>query len=299
MAGLATFITEHWQICLVRRCVRTPSVDRVTSALSTPTAPPYPVVGSASIWVLGHVAGSRRTARVLHAGRDAIYLDLEGSCLAVLSARAVQVPCGVGTLLPTLPRPCPNAEVSVADGSIEVAGYEVLVTTIVDTTVPVLSPAQSRWGGLRVAGLLGDRLDDVEDLLPTSALTQLAEGDERAVVRLLGLGPGLTPLGDDVLAGWLATAVASRHPALAAVRRQVALTACERTTLLSATLLGCAARGEGVPAFRSLLGGIATASDPVVEQSLDLLLAAGDTSGAGLALGTLLALNSDALGAAA
>ena len=63
--------------------------------------------------------------------------------------------------------------------------------------------------------------------------------------RLLGRGPGLTPLGDDVLAGWLATRPRLGRPdtvLAAAVRRRLGV-----TTLLSATLLDCALRGEALP----------------------------------------------------
>ena len=58
------------------------------------------VVGSASIWVLGRVAGPQHEARVLFSDPNALYVDLEGFCLGVLGARAVQVPCGVRTKLP-------------------------------------------------------------------------------------------------------------------------------------------------------------------------------------------------------
>ena len=66
---------------------------------------PARVVGSASIWMLGLVAGPARTVPVLHAGDDAVYLDLEGTCLGILGARAVQVPCGVRTQLTHVPGP--------------------------------------------------------------------------------------------------------------------------------------------------------------------------------------------------
>ncbi len=263
---------------------------------SPSAAVPAHVVGDASIWVLGQVAGPEREARVLHAGRDAVYLDLEGACLAVLSARAVQVPCGVRTLLPALPPVPPGSRVLVVDGSVELPGCEVMVTGIVDTTVPVLSAEHVRWGAETLGTVLADRADAVRALLPGAALSALVEADPAAVAPLLGLGPGLTPVGDDVLAGWLATAVAARHPSLARVRREVALAATERTTLLSATLLGCAARGEGVPEFRSLLGGFATGNLDVATQSLALMLRIGETSGAGMVLGALLALQG--LGAA-
>jgi hypothetical protein len=252
------------------------------------------VVGSASIWVLGQVAGARRTATVLHAGNDAVYLDLQGACLAVLAARAVQVPCGVRTMLPALLPAAAGTEVAVRDGAIELPGCEVLVTNIVDTTVPVLTADAARWGRDHLAAVAGGQLDRARAELPPDALTRLGTADAAAVNRLLGLGPGLTPLGDDVLAGWLATAVACRNENLAEVRRAVALSAPERTTLLSATLLGCAARGEAVPELRAMLSGIATQNTAVVQQSVELLARVGDTSGQGLILGALLALEASA-----
>ena len=255
----------------------------------TPSATVH-VAGSASIWVLGQVAGPRREAKVLHAGRSAVYLDLAGTCLAILSARAVQVPCGVRTPLLSLPEVRSGDQALVHDGSVAVPGCEVLVTTIVDTTVPVLTADDATWGGERLARLEGKWPVAVPDALPVTALDQLAQGDDRAVRGLLGLGPGLTPLGDDVLCGWLAAAVACRHPHLDAVRSAVALEAGGRTTTLSATLLSCASRGEGVPEFRSLLGGVASRNAPVVEQSADLVLRVGETSGAGLLIGATLAL---------
>lgn len=265
-----------------------------------PPPPPPPatvhVVGSASIWVLGQVAGPRRPATVLHAGPDAVYLDLEGACLAVLAARAVQVPCGVRTLLPRLPGAeaglAAGAQASVHDGSVMVPGCEVLVTNIVDTTVPVLALDDTAWGSDQLATLVKERLEPVEELLPVGSLELLAAGDPRAARSLLGAGPGLTPVGDDVLAGWLATAVACRHPSMPELRSAVALSAPERTSVLSATLLACAARGEGVPQFRSLLIGVATQNLDVLDQSLELMLGIGDTSGAGLVLGSLVALTS-------
>ena len=62
--------------------------------------------------------------------------------------------------------------------------------------------------------------------------------DAAAVADLVGRGDGLTPLGDDVLCGWLAAhrAAGVATPAVDdAVRR-----ALPRTTTLSATLLECA-----------------------------------------------------------
>ncbi len=254
------------------------------------TTVPRHVVGSASIWVLGQVAGARRVATVLHPGRSAVYFDLDGTCLAVLAARAVQVPCGVRTALPVLPDVAAGDEVVVFDGSVELAGCEVMVTDIVDTTVPVLTAAATAWGADELARCAAPRITAARAALPSGALDQLAAGDPESVTALLGLGPGLTPLGDDVLCGWLATAVAARHPHLDELRSTVALEARARTTTLSATLLSCASRGEGVPQFRALLTGVASENAAAIEQSVDLILRVGETSGEGLLLGALLAM---------
>ena len=219
-----------------------------------------------------------------------MYVDVQGACLAVLSARGTQVPCGVRTSLPKLPETEAGAKAAVHDGTIELAGCQVRVNSIVDHTVPVLSPQAARSGGLRLAALVDDRLEGLRSKLPAGALRNLAAADPTSVTDLLGLGGGLTPVGDDVLAGWLATAVAIRHPGLPVIRSAVALCAHDGTTVLSATLLACAARGEGLPEFRSLLSAITIGEPAVVAESVEVLLQVDQTSGSGLLLGALLAL---------
>lgn len=256
-----------------------------------PTEPATdPVTGSASLWVLSQVAGPRRVATVLHAGERAVYLDLDGTCIAVLAADAVQVPNGVRTELDELAGMQAGDEVAVFNGSVELPTVEVLVTTIVDATVPVVAPESGTWGAERITDHAAAPLALARASLPTLALERLAAGDTTAVPALVGLGDGLTPMGDDVLCGWLAAAVARRHPALGEMRSVVEAGAAQRTTTLSATLLACAARGEGIPEFRDLVGAVANHDTAGVEESVDRVLAVGDTSGQGLLLGAVLAL---------
>ena len=99
---------------------------------------------------------------------------------------------------------------------------------------------------------------------------------------LLGRGPGLTPFGDDVLAGALVTLGALGAPAFERLGAQVRALAPARTTFVSAALLHHAARGECVPELHAFLTGTGT---------LDALLAVGHTSGVGLALGVLAVLS--------
>jgi len=216
----------------------------------------------------------------------------QGTCTAPAERTPVQVPCGIRTPLAPLPVVAVGVEATVGDGAVTLPGLEVHVTEIVDTTVPVLAPEVASRAIERLRGIATPATEKVRDLLPSEAVDGLRSGDPAAVRPLLGRGPGLTPVGDDVLGGWLATAVACRHCGLDEVRRAVALSAFERTTTLSATLLACAARGEVVPELRSLLAGLATDDSALIRRSVELLLEVGDISGAGLLVGTVCALES-------
>jgi hypothetical protein len=99
--------------------------------------------------------------------------------------------------------------------------------------------------------------------------------DLAAVCRLLGgLGPGLTPSGDDALAGML-LAVHIRQPD--ADERLVVLADQVDTHEIARAFLVWAARGQSIEPVHRLLSGDATAAAD--------LLAFGHTSGADLALG--------------
>jgi len=129
-------------------------------------------------------------------------------------------------------------------------------------------------------------MDVVRRQLPADALAALARGDAATVPALVGRGDGLTPVGDDVLAGWLvaARAVGRDLTQLAAVVHD----SSHSTTALSATLLAHAADGEAVPQFRELLLALAAGRD--VEPAVARLVTVGHTSGAGMLLGAALAL---------
>ncbi len=112
----------------------------------------------------------------------------------------------------------------------------------------------------------------------------------RAAVALLGLGPGLTPAGDDLVIGWLAGLQAGGGGTLCgAIAGALGAAAASRTTPLGAALVVAALAGHvGVPARRFVAGPDAAA--------LAALLAVGATSGADFLAGYALARR--ALGAA-
>jgi hypothetical protein len=236
---------------------------------------------------------------VVHRGADALYLDLEGSCLGVLSAAASAVPCALQTGLDRLPVELlvPDTAI-VGEGRVLVGDHEVVVGRTVHTAVPRLDATAVGTAQARLEAAVGSRLDAVRAELPSKALAGLAEGRADAVPALLGRGSGLTPLGDDVLAGWVATHVAAgatgdgadRGDGAADVLDAVQEHAHAMTTLLSATLLDCAARGDVLPQYRRLLLDLVTSHGEGVGESVGTLVRVGHTSGAGLTLGTVLAL---------
>lgn len=188
---------------------------------------------------------------VVHRGPDAVYVDLDGWCLGVVGRHATQVPCALRTRLGVLP---PVRAARVRDGVLLLDDVPVLVGRLVGTMVPPLRRA-----------LAGTTAPDAD--------------------RLVGSGPGLTPYGDDVLCGWLAVhrAVGVATPALDTTVRRL----LERTTLLSATLLDCALRGEVVPQFAAWLRALDTPLEPSAAAALH---AVGGSSGAGLVEGARWAL---------
>jgi hypothetical protein len=119
---------------------------------------------------------------------------------------------------------------------------------------------------------------------------------EKAARGLAGLGPGLTPSGDDTLGGFTGVMAltgslpgtdraASKH--LAEV---IASAARPRTTLLSATLLAHAARGEMAENVGELLMALAVEETATVLQAAERVLAYGACSGGDTLLGLLLGL---------
>jgi Protein of unknown function (DUF2877) len=80
------------------------------------------------------------------------------------------------------------------------------------------------------------------DPIPRPALTARQPSPADGLLDLVGRGPGLTPAGDDLLAGYLAGLVLLHGRNGAA--QQLAAEAATLTTILSATLLLHASRGE-------------------------------------------------------
>lgn len=258
------------------------------------------VTGAASAAVRPLLDAPRRPARVLAAFPAGVYLevrtDLEPCVIAVITGAATRLPNSV-LLSGELPHVTVGDDASVGDGTVELGRLSLRARRYWDPApplgpvdlvrlaqaVPLLSPVKERPPGLLGNGAVS--------LLAEGCASGSLVGALTAAEQLVGLGPGLTPSGDDVLAGLMVTL---RHVGAAArvgravwladwLAAAVTFDAGTRTTPISATLLHCAARGEASPEVTAVLR--ALAGRGALEPALRRLRRLGHTSGADLAQG--------------
>ena len=149
---------------------------------------------------------------------------------------------------------------------------------------PVLSAAR------KATGILWDGLKGHPDKLKAGAMG------------LAGLGGGLTPAGDDFLTGAMLGAWLT-HPTPHALCRALVEVAVPRTTMLSASFLQAAARGECSAQWHSLLAAMDDEPNSAVETritaAVQKIMSHGATSGADSLVGFLLSFDALEEGAAA
>jgi hypothetical protein len=176
----------------------------------------------------------------------------------------------------------------VERGTLCLTGIPLRIGRFVDVRVPRIDLG-------RVLRAASPRIAEARPPRPAAgglaALRPLPSRIDRHLLRhLVGNGGGLTPLGDDVLCGWLAVLVATGRltdDVTAAVRGTL-----DRTTLLSATLLDCALHGEVLPEFAAYVAVVGTPAEDVAATALTAI---GHTSGAGLWWGARHALSTLAM----
>lgn len=229
--------------------------------------------------VRAEVQAPDRPAEVLGCVASALYLRAGRSVLAVLTADAVRLPCALvlGTSRADLPLTSlrPRGPVTVGSGRL----------AWTSTDGPVAVAVAREWAPPRPRPVV-PRPDLVASLSArVAALDCGVDASPLVVDDLLGRGPGLTPSGDDVLAGYLLAAGAFGVDARP-VRAVVLSRASTATTALSARLLHHAVRGEGIAEVVDLVHALGGGE---LKQTLARLLQVGHTSGAALATGVALA----------
>lgn len=119
------------------------------------------------------------------------------------------------------------------------------------------------------------------------------DGAARAAAQLIGLGPGLTPSGDDALVGIEAALHALAQPSAGFLGPALG-DAETRTTDVAATLLRHAAAGEFAERLHTLLAALLGPDDERVPAAIEQAVAWGATSGTDCLLGVLVALDAAA-----
>jgi hypothetical protein len=248
------------------------------------------VTAAGSLSVKALINRPTRQATLLAAFPTAVYVRLfDDQVIALLTRDAVRLPCGLVLAATSTEQPLIELHRSVATGAGQVRVGSMTVE--ISRTISVSAPAGLVPDAAAVerAGRELEQLGFTEHgpgLVDTLAASLLGPQEVvDPVRRLLGAGSGLTPSGDDVLAGFL---VASQSFGVCAdeLRSAVSTHASGATTDLSAALLRHAARGESIPQVDALLRALAAGRAlNRVDEALADLVRVGHTSGVALATG--------------
>lgn len=265
---------------------------------------------AASSAIADVLAGAPRPVEVLAVFPAAAYLQHDDGLVAVVAADGVQHPNALVLGHGVAARPLGGLRVghrgTIGAGAVEVADLRVAVARWFDPTPQLRRTASDLLTSkvdLARAHLLAATGSDGHDLdvHALAVAAALGRGDAAGVVaaahQLIGAGPGLTPAGDDVLAGLLsatvtlAPAVAPElAPALTATVQAAGVDLVARarsaTTAVSAQLLHHAVRGEVAAPAAAVLHAL-TGRRPL-PPALDTLLHVGATSGRDLTVGLLI-----------
>ncbi|MBI3974866.1 MAG: DUF2877 domain-containing protein [Armatimonadetes bacterium] len=269
--------------------------------------------------ILAALATPGATGRVLAAYDRSCYIETgEGRLIAVLAE-----PLGRGAFAitvggtPSFANLRPDQALSLTGQMLQLGDHRIDLTMAVpwDPTVPSLAGPGDQ--GMRVLaahlranapaeGLAGVHLDPGET--PETPLlaqgrgalnrlyTGLTQGDAAAITgataQLAGLGPGLTPSGDDVLAGILLAlrlwpgAAGPLGPKV--VGALLIGTAAPRTGRISRAYLWAASRRQASEAWHDLIRALPADPDAVITAATRIL-EIGETSGADMLTGFLFA----------
>lgn len=281
-------------------------------AASVAAAPALASTGIAEL-----LRGPLRPATVLSIFPTAIYLRTEAQIasdrhggdsswrrpagvVAILTSDASRLPLGAILHRPSSERPLISSRgplhAFVGEGRITVGPLTVRASGWWDPRprLPSLRPALLPEGMRELRSAVSERLHSPVREVPVELCGQLGSlraalrRDDmtaalRASQRMIGLGPGLTPAGDDLLCGLLAGLTLLGHPQASRVGAGVLALAPGRTTDLSLALLRHATLGQVNCELGSVIQALAGAGR--LHGALQGLFAVGHTSGIALGLG--------------
>ncbi len=141
--------------------------------------------------------------------------------------------------------------------------------------------------------------DEILDRTAAPALADLAGGLRRrdahlaasAAQMLAGLGPGLTPSGDDILLGCLLALAVLPAEGTDRIRDAIVSATRDHTTRISQAYLHAAAQGEAGEPWHGLIAGLAAGGTSRVTDAARRVMAFGETSGSDMLAGFLLSVD--------
>lgn len=294
------------------------ALDRAQESSAPANAPAISVAAApalASTGIADLLRGPLRPASVISIFPTAIYLRTEpllfpdrngvesrrqAGVVAILTSDASRLPLGAILHRPSSDRPLISGRgplhAFLGEGRITVGPLTVRASGWWDPRprLPSVNPALLPEGMRELRSAVSERLHSPVREVPVELCAQLGalraalRRDDvtsalRAGQRMIGLGPGLTPAGDDLLCGMLAGLTLLGHPQAARIGAGVMALAPGRTTDLSLALLRHATLGQ----VNSELGSViqALAGTGRLPGALARLFAVGHTSGIALGLG--------------
>jgi hypothetical protein len=269
-------------------------IDRIVEGVRVITPPVYPA--AVSLALASMIDGPPGMATVLGSAEPAVWIGRADGVLVLSTTDAVRLPNGVVVASSTSERPFEGVtagdEVLVGDGLVTTGTLRIRAARWFDPlpALPTVEPA-----------LVADSvvsLDEVVVSLPDHGLMQaLIDNDDRAAheaaLHMIGRGDGLTPMGDDLVAGTAAGALliggaigaVGVIDAVARLRRPLLEHAAGATTSFSASLLAHAFRGEVAEPAGRLLAALTGRGD--AREAAEGLNRVGHSSGPALAAGVL------------
>jgi hypothetical protein len=168
----------------------------------------------------------------------------------------------------------PGDRAAVSDGVLVVGALRITLAGARATAPPLGGPPAPGWRVALAAAL--EVVGPVPDALVPGLAALAAGGVEDAVAQLAGRGDGLTPAGDDVLAGFAGWRWASGAPVMLAA---------DRCAPLGRDYLRCAERGELPAPAAAVMAAIRAGDAPAAARRAGGLAEWGASSGAALLWG--------------
>ena len=250
------------------------------------------LVAAAATGLAPLLDGADRSGVVIGVLSQAVIIQISGvrdpRVICLLSAAASGVPNGVRLGgIRSMDGHRPDDEAVVGGGRIRIVGWELAIVRRWSSAVRPIDPPTGTTELAEAAaaarrGVTASQLAALTEALEHCVDSTTEDVARSAIDALVGLGPGLTPAGDDVVAGMLTGLHATGHAGLAGRLGRVERLD-ERTTALSADLIRLAAAGHAGVEVLHLLAAVHTRAP--LRRPIERLLSVGHTSGADLATG--------------